>query len=148
MSTIQAPTVAATFEAYPPDIRCKLMALRRLIFETASMTEGVGELNETLKWGEPAYLTAETGSGSTIRIDRKRSKPTQYAMYFNCQTSLVETFRNRYPDSFRFEGNRALIFEATEAIPVQALRSCIAAALTYHRGKRENAKPARAKPAA
>ena len=148
MSLFQDPTVASRFEAYPPRIRRKLIALRRLIFETAAMTEGVGELNETLKWGEPAYLTAETGSGSTIRIDWKKSKPTQYAMYFNCQTSLVETFLIQFPDDFTFEGNRALVFEEAEAMPVQALRYCIAAALTYHRGKQGNAQSARAEPAA
>lgn len=148
MNPFQDPTVAARFEAYPPHIRGKLMALRRLIFETAAMTDGVGELNETLKWGEPAYLTAETGSGSIIRIDWKKSKPTQYAIYFNCQTSLVETFRILYPNDFAFEGNRALIFGEAEAIPVQALRFCISAALTYHRSKQGIGTGARAKPAA
>ena len=42
--------VAAVFDAYPKEIRKKLMFLRQLIFDTASETEGVGELEETLKW--------------------------------------------------------------------------------------------------
>ena len=36
------------------------MFLRQLIFETAAATEVVGELEETLKWGEPSYLTPKT----------------------------------------------------------------------------------------
>lgn len=54
----------------------------------------------------------------------------------------------RIPNDFSFEGNRALVFEEAEAMPVQALRYCIAAALTYHRGKQGNAQSARAEPAA
>ena len=71
-----------------------------MILTTAATTQGVGELQETLKWGEPAYVTAETGSGSTIRIDWKKSEPDQYAMYFNCNTNLVATFRTLFPHDF------------------------------------------------
>ena len=52
--------VAEVFASYPKAIRSRLMILRELIFYTAGTTEGVGELQETLKWGEPAYLTALT----------------------------------------------------------------------------------------
>jgi Domain of unknown function (DU1801) len=125
--------VARAFEAYPPNMRRKLLALRALILKTAASTEGVGEIEETLKWGEPAYLTSQSGSGSTVRIDWKGSKPGEYAMYFICQTSLVETFRTLFPGEFRFEGNRAIVFTESESIPKDALAFCISAALTYHR---------------
>ena len=71
---IKNPEVAAVFKGYPKDMREKLLFLRRLIFGTASATEGVGELEETLKWGEPSYLTPDTKSGSTVRIDWKEKK--------------------------------------------------------------------------
>lgn len=131
----QSSAVAAKFSTYPPKIGSKLMALRDLIFETAKLTNGVGEIQETLKWGEPAYVTAATKSGSTVRIDWKRKDPKHYAMYFHCQTNLVETFRTAFPDDFKFEGNRALVFDSEQAIPKDALSFCIAAALTYHRHK-------------
>ncbi len=135
---VQNPPDAATarvFEAYPPTLRRKLMVLRKLILDTAAATEGVGEIEETLKWGEPAYLTTQSKSGSTLRIAWKKSAPTQYAMYFNCQTTLVETFRTVFPNEFRFEGNRAIVFNEADPVPRDALAFCIAAALTYHRGK-------------
>ena len=67
-----APVAAvdAMFDACPAPGRTKLKALRKLIFDTAKATKGVGRIEEALKWGQPSYLTAETGSGSTIRIDR------------------------------------------------------------------------------
>ena len=89
---IKTREVAAVFKSYPKNMREKLMFLRQLIFETAAATDGVGELEETLKWGEPSYLTPKTKSGSTVRIDWKKSQEGQYAIYFKCTTNLVETF--------------------------------------------------------
>ena len=127
------PAVARVFDAYPAPLRARLLALRELIFETAAATEGVGALDETLKWGEPAYLTTASKSGSTVRIDRKKASASQYAIYFNCRTGLVDTFRTLFPTGLRFEGNRAIVLDAGEPVPADALAFCIATALTYHR---------------
>lgn len=135
MTKIPNVDVARVFAGYPAAARAKLMQLRALILQTASETDGVGALEETLKWGEPAYLTSETRSGSTIRIAWKTSAPSQYAMYFNCQTTLVDSFRFQFSDVLTFEGNRAIVFETTDELAVDALRHCVAAALTYHRSK-------------
>jgi hypothetical protein len=115
-----------------------LLALRRLIFETAKATGGVGALEEALKWGQPSYLTTESESGSTIRIDQVKSQAGQYAVYFHCQTDLVETFRELYPE-LRYSGNRAILLDASEKVPETALRHCVALALTYHARKRKAA---------
>lgn len=124
--------VAKVFRAYAPKQRGKLVALRRLILKTAARTEGVGALDETLKWGQPSYLTSETGSGSTIRIDRVKASDTKYALYFHCQTDLVPTFRELYPKKFSYEGNRAIVLDANKKPDEKALAHCIALALTYH----------------
>ena len=131
-----AVAVDAVFSAYPRPIQAKLLALRRLIFDTADTTEGVGALEETLKWGQPSYLTAESKSGSTVRIDQVKAEAGRYAVYFHCQTNLVETFRELYPD-LRYGGNRSILLDAGEKLPEKALRHCIALALTYHARKRK-----------
>ena len=132
MKPFENADVAQAFEDYPPTVRRKLLALRELIFETATATPSVGPLEETLKWDEPAYLTSETKSGSTIRLGWKKSAPAQYAMYFNCQTNLVETCRTLFPGEFKFEGNRAIVFDTSDVVPRDPLACCIAAVLTYH----------------
>jgi hypothetical protein len=132
-SPFQNQAVADVFESYPAPIRRKLMALRELVFSTAAKTAGVGTLEETLKWGEPAYLTTQSKSGSTVRIAWKPARPLQYAMYFNCQTTLVETFKTLFPNDFGFDGNRAIVFKASDRMPTEEVAWCIAAALTYHR---------------
>lgn len=136
MTPFRSPPVAATFAGYPAGARKKLMRLRELIFAVAKATPNVGEIEETLKWGEPAYVTAISKTGSTIRIAWKKSMPKQYAMYFICTTNLVATFRTLFPQDFQYEGNRAIVFDQDHTVPLDALRFCIAAALTYHQKRR------------
>lgn len=132
MSKIENPEVARVFESYPESMREKMMRLRQLVLDTASETEGVGKLEETLKWGEPSYLTK---GGSTLRMDWKDRAPHEYAMYFNCNTSLINTFKELYEDVFTFERNRAIVFGETDELPVDELKHCVSLALRYHRLK-------------
>lgn len=115
------------------------MQLRQLIFDTAAATEGVGDIEETLRWGEPSYLTAKSKSGSIIRINSKR--PDQYAIYFHCQTNLIARFKRLYPGKFQCERNRSITFSDQANLPERELRHCISLALTYHLDKRKR-KPA------
>lgn len=131
------PAVDAVFAAYPVPLKTRLLALRRLIQETARTTAGVGALQETLKWGQPSYLTTETKSGSTIRIDQVKPATHQYAIYFHCQTNLVETFRELYPRELNYVGNRCIVLNVADELPEPALRHCVALALTYHLTKRK-----------
>ena len=126
------PEVELVFENYPASVRNKLLALRNLVIESAEEIEGLTKLEETLKWGEPSYLTK---NGSTLRMDWKSKKPDQYAMYFKCTSRLVDTFRLIYKDKFTFEGNRAIVFKLEDKIPTDALKHCIKATLTYHKVK-------------
>ena len=126
---------AASLRNYPTALRAKLATLRRLILETAKATEGVGIVEETLKWGQTSFVTSKTRSGSTIRIDALKSDPKRYAMYFHCQTNLVSSFRQLYPTEFTYEGNRAILFDVDKPLREKPLRHCIALALTYHARK-------------
>ena len=126
------PAVKAVFDAYAPAVRAPLLRLRELILTTARETDGVGALTETLKWGEPAYLPARAGVGTTVRINTLKGARDKYAAFFNCQTTLVATFRERYGDQFVFEGNRAIVFPTGAKIPEAAFKHCVALALTYH----------------
>ncbi len=129
-------SVKEVFAAYPARIKGRLQELRGLIFEVAGQTDNVGEIEETLKWGEPSYLTSKSGSGTTIRISSVKNQPDKFGIYFNCQTTLLDDFRQQYPDVFEFSGKRALYFKADQALPLEPLKHCIAQALTYHLRKK------------
>jgi hypothetical protein len=66
-----------------------------------------------------------------------KSEPDKYALYFHCQTNLVETFRELYPNLV-YGGNRSILLDATKALPKDALRHCVALARTYHLSKRKD----------
>jgi len=136
MNSKPSPEVEAVFASYPPNTQKKLRQIRRLVFKTAAAIEGVGPVTETLKWGEPAYLTEKSKSGSTIRMGWKKSSPSQYAIYFNCQTSLIDTCRTLFPE-LTFEGNRAIVFDVSDPLPVESVARCLELALTYHLTKRK-----------
>jgi hypothetical protein len=125
--------VAAAFSAFPAGVRARLLEVRDLIFETAARIEGVGPLTETLKWGEPAYLTQATGSGSTIRLGWLRPSERACAVLFNCRTTLVDDFRSQFPDVFAYDKNRALLLDAGKPLAEAPLSTCLGMALTYHR---------------
>ncbi|PCJ62209.1 MAG: hypothetical protein COA73_06860 [Candidatus Hydrogenedentota bacterium] len=128
------PEVEALFLTYPKSVRDYLMALRILIFETAQNTDGVGRIQETMKWGQPSYITSETGSGTTIRIDRFGDD--KVAFFFHCQTTLGSTFRDIFGDQLQYEKNRAIILDTTLPLPEKELETCIGMALTYHLDKK------------
>ena len=131
-----ASDVEAVIASYPSKVQTRVRRLRKLIFDTAASIPEVGPLTETLKWGEPAYLTEKSKSGSTIRFAWKASAPDHYALYLNCQTTLVDTYRTLFPE-LEYEGNRAVLFDVNARLPEANARRCIELALTYHLAKKK-----------
>lgn len=132
LELITSPKVDLVFANYPEYVREKMQSLRELVIETAEESEGVHKLEETLKWGEPSFVTKD---GSTLRMDWKEKTPDQYAMYFHCTSRLVDTFRLVFNHKFQYEGKRAIVFQLNQKIPKAELKECIKAALTYHKVK-------------
>jgi hypothetical protein len=122
---IPAP-VRAVFDRYADDVSNKLLELRRLVFSVAH-DESIAALEETLKWGQPAYLSK---TGTTIRIDRDETHGGDIALYVNCKTTLVGEWRERFP-GFTFGGTRSLHLRLSDRIDDDRLKMCIADALTY-----------------
>ncbi|WP_246581453.1 DUF1801 domain-containing protein [Echinicola shivajiensis] len=132
MKLITNPEVTVVFDQYPDFVRLKMQRLRELVIKTAEEIEGIDQLEETLRWGEPSYICKK---GSTLRMDWKAKSPDQYAMYFKCTSRLVETFKLVFEDKFQFEGKRAIVFQIDQKLPEEELKECIRAALTYHKVK-------------
>lgn len=132
MQLVSNPKVQEVFNAYPTEVKPQLLYLRELVLEVAKEVNDLEKLEETLKWGEPSYLTK---LGSTLRMDWKPKNPNQYAMYFKCTSKLVSTFKIIYKDKFNFEGNRAIVFKLNDKVAETELKHCILLALTYHKIK-------------
>ena len=124
-------SVRNKFKTYPDEVSEALLVIRALIFQIAK-EEGITDLIETLKWAEPSYISK---IGTTIRYDWKAKYPNEYRIYFHCQTSLVETFKEVYADTFEYDGNRALIFKLGATLPMKQLSHCLSIALRYKKVK-------------
>ncbi|POF29982.1 DUF1801 domain-containing protein [Roseibium marinum] len=133
------PDVQSVLDSYPEALKKALLDLRRLIRDIARHNGEIGELEETLKWGQPSFLTARPKTGTTIRIDRDTSQKGDYALYVNCQSSLVSEWRALFPHLV-FGGDRSVHFRLSDPVPENELRQMITMALTYHSRKRKPAK--------
>jgi len=129
---IEDTEVRSKFDSYPEKIRERILLIRALIYEAVKEADNIGDIKESLKWGEPSYSSKH---GSAVRVDWKKSKPDQYFVFFNCKTKLVDTFNEIYGDIFNFEGNRAIVLNFSDDIPKVELKHCIALSLNYHRIK-------------
>jgi len=119
------------FETHPKPVQRAFHNIRSLILSVAK-DESLGRVEENLKWGQLSY---RVDSGSTIRIDWSADSPEQGRIFFHCQTTLVETFRELYPVELSFEGNRTIVLSLKDALPVDELAVRFSLALRYHRIK-------------
>lgn len=132
--------VAVAFDAFTEPVRAQLLEVRKLIFTMAAETAGVSPLTETLKWGEPAYVTEATGSGSTVRLGQLISRVGMGAVLFNCRTTLVATFRTQFPQTFHYQGNRAIVLDPFAPLAVEPLAMCLSMSFTYRSRQRRTKK--------
>lgn len=119
----KSPEITAVFASYPVEAQAGLAQLRDLIFEVG---EGLS-VQEALRWGQPAYLTAK---GSTLRLGIPKSGG--FALFAHCQTTIIGHFATMFAGDFRFDGNRAVLFETPRDIQPDKLRLLIRHGLTYH----------------
>jgi len=132
------PDIAAKFKACPAVARQALMSIRDWIFELAAEIDGVGQITESLKWGEPAWRP-KSGSGITIRADWKSKTPDQVMIFFDCKTDLIDRTRSLLSADLATEGNRAIILPLDRPLPEPAIKTALGWALTYHRDRKQQA---------
>lgn len=128
MTPFSNKQVEAVFRFYPKQAQPRMLELRELVFATAKRLKLTGALEETLKWAEPSYLVPE---GSTLRMDWKEKTPEFCGLFFSCQTSLVATFRELYPQ-MEFEGKRCIKIPLGGDLDAERIGHCMELSLRYH----------------
>ncbi|MEQ8442426.1 MAG: DUF1801 domain-containing protein [Alphaproteobacteria bacterium] len=131
MPPFASTAIKETFAAFPRRERTQLLALRDLIYDTAAATPESGKIVESLKWGQPSFATVEPVSGTPIRLGIPKGGGGTVALYVHCGTRLIDTFKSHYAGTLRFQAKRAVLFDASKPLPTDAVRHCIALALTY-----------------
>ena len=126
---VMPPKVRAAYKAMPARLRPCFDALRRLIFAVAADDLRVGDIEESLKWGEPAYRP-RNGAGSSVRLAVPKGHEHRCGVFFICNTGLVDSFRAEFP-ALDCLGNRAVLVDPEKQLP-DALGLCLHRALSYH----------------
>lgn len=115
------------YNSYPPEYQTPLLRIRQLIYEVASKIPAVGEIEESLKWGQPSY---KSKLGTPIRLDR--FDDGKVAVFVHCQTTLIEEFKSLFRETLEFSKNRAIIIDIHKELPISELALFIEKALLYH----------------
>ena len=117
---------------WPKNAQTHFHGLRDIVKDTAATNPLVGPLTETLKWGEPSFLTEQSRSGTTLRVAWKSKSPDEIGLFVICRTDMLEQVRALFPDAFRYEGTRAAYLPLSQTIPVEAVSYLASRAQTYH----------------
>lgn len=121
--------VAAAFAALPREHQDGLRQLRELILDVANEV-GAAPVHEALRWGQPSYLSTQPRLSTPVRLGSSRDRK-HFALLFHCQSTVLSEFQAMFPDDFRYEGNRAILFRPGEELQPEKLRLCIGHALNY-----------------
>lgn len=117
--------VQTAFDGMPAPQRTLLLTLRGLIFDCADSVSA-GPVQEVLRWGQPTYIAPK---GSSLRLGL--AKTGQAALFAHCQSSLISTFAQRFPDDFVIEGNRAVYIDDLGVQEQEKLRFLILHGVQY-----------------
>lgn len=101
-------------DLYPSKARQRLIEIRDLVYEVAE-EEQLGEITEDIKWGEPSFSVKK---GSPFRMGWKSKQPNQVSLYFNCKTTLVETFKRYIETPFNLKVKEKLYFHCQTQYPL------------------------------
>ncbi|HHI88342.1 MAG TPA: DUF1801 domain-containing protein, partial [Hellea balneolensis] len=120
MSEIRNTCVENKLANIPEPLRSRLSQLRALVHSLAERSDAIGDIQESLKWGQISFATCRPKSGTPIRIDGDLKAKT-YSLFVPCSTSLIEDFRTHHPDMFDYYGNREIRLDLDRPLPKNAL---------------------------
>ena len=124
------PDIRQAYYKFPKSMQTKMLEVREIIFEIAKNNK-IEKINEILKWGDPIYQTSRSKNGTPIKIIYKKSMETNFSLSIISTTNLIEKFKQTYPKTFYFNGDREVIINTNKKIPRKEIYYFIELALTY-----------------
>lgn len=121
--------VLGVIHTWPASVSTSAMAIRACWHETAAALD-LPPLEETLKWGEPAWRP-RTG-GTTLRLGWKAGTGA-VGIFVDCKTDLCARMQSDFPEAFRYAAPRALYLRPDNALPKEALHHLARIAFRYKR---------------
>ncbi|MEM8654492.1 MAG: DUF1801 domain-containing protein [Pseudomonadota bacterium] len=134
MNTIP-PDLLTRIAAWPEAAQTHFVSMRAIVHEVADDAD-IGPLDESLKWGQPAWRPRRPRIGSTLRVDWSPDTPDRFMAFVDCKTDLAAQMDARFPGRFHNDGRRALGFDLGTPLNKDAIWTLAHLTLTYHRAKR------------
>lgn len=121
-----------TLLSWPQQAKDQFCEIRALILAAAEQAD-VGVVEESLKWGQPAWRPKRARTGSTLRLNWQDNSPQTIALFVDCKSTISATMRDIYPHDFQYESNRGLRLYLGTPLPEQAIDHLARLTFTYHR---------------
>jgi hypothetical protein len=128
------PLILHRIARWPDTAQNHLVAIRRIAHDVADAAE-TGPLEESLKWGQPAWRPHNSRTGSTLRLNWSPAAPDRLMAFVDCKTDLAAQMSTRFPGRFHNDCRRALAFDLVEPLPEDAIWQLALLTFTYHRTK-------------
>lgn len=129
------PAITNTVISWPTQASDFLLRIRPILYEAAEVG-GFGPLEESLKWGEPAWRPVKPRTGSTLRIAWPPNSPNELGLFVNCKTKISGIVTDVYPNSFRHIAPRALFVNCDKPLPTDAIAYLATVTFGWHKRAR------------
>ncbi len=124
------PDLVHKFRSWP-DRAAECAHSVRSIFVQTAKDIGVNSLEESLKWGEPAWRPKK--GGITLRVAWSTNAPEELGVFVDCKSDLCARMQSDFPRSFRYIAPRVMYIALDETIPEDALTHLAKLAFQYKR---------------
>jgi uncharacterized protein DUF1801 len=128
--SFESRIVLTNSDQSPPVLQKRLQDVRQLILQVAEQNPDIGEIEESIKWGQASFAT-KPKTGTPIRIGGDKDTET-YSLFVPCSTRIISEFRDIHPDMFEYRGNREIRLPLNKIMPQKKLSLFIKAALGYY----------------
>lgn len=108
----------------------------RAVFLATAETAQIGPLDETLKWGQPAWRPRKPRTGATLRMTWMPSEPDHLVILVDCKTDLAVRMRTLYPNLGINDGQRRIALCLHRPHSEEPLRHLAAMTFCYHLDRR------------
>ncbi|MEM7520466.1 MAG: hypothetical protein AAF307_05460 [Pseudomonadota bacterium] len=128
-------TVLTRLRSWPDAARAAFQTCRA-IFHAVADEAKLGALEESLKWGQPAWRPKRPRTGATLRMSWDPATPEHLLLFVDCKTDLAARMQHLYPDLPVNDGRRQMAVSLEQALPSQALRHLAEMTFAYHLDRR------------
>ena len=129
------PDVLTCLRSWPEEARDAFQTCRTTFHDVAEEAQ-LGALDESLKWGQPAWRPRRPRTGTTLRMSWDPATPGYLQVFVGCKTDLAARMQHLYPDLPVNDGRRQMAVDLAAPLPGQALRHLAEMTFAYHLDRR------------